>query len=124
MSLNDRIQRLFDIKTDRAELAKQDKALKSELELLEADIRQELFEMDVPKYTSNAGTVTPTQREFVEVTDMDAFLGYCEDNGEMHLLVKPKPAQAGTIEQIKLMGTENVPGVEIGFKNTLSARKA
>lgn len=119
--LNDKIAYLVSIKDRRAKRATEEKADKKEQDALEMEIRADILALDVPKYTSHDATVTPTERDFVQVEDMDAFIEYCEVNGEAHLL-NVKPAQAATIEQIKLYG-DDVLGVTIGHKNTLSVRK-
>jgi len=120
LELNAKIAELFEIKARRAERAKVEKTDKTLQDNIEAEIRQMVIDLDVPKYTSNLGTVTPTQREFVQVNDMQAFLAYVDREGSESLL-NIKPAQAATLEQIRIFG-DAVDGVEIGFKNTLSAR--
>lgn len=120
LELNSKIAELFEIKARRARRAKEEKLDKQLQDAMEADIRQMVIDLDVPKYTSNMGTVTPTQREFVQVHDMPAFLAYVDREGSEALL-NIKPAQAATLEQIRLYG-DDVDGVEIGTKNTLSAR--
>ena len=80
------IDALFEIREQRRELARQDKALSEEADTLERLLMERLDAEETTKAAGRAASVSVSEEVVPNIDDWEAFYGYVRDNDAFHLL--------------------------------------
>lgn len=114
------IDRMLELRDQRSELSKQDKALKEEFDELENLVLTKLREQDTTKSSSPHGTATISEITVPTIENWDAFESFIYDNKAFYLLEK-RPSGAAFRELFQQ--GEEVPGLKPFTKYSISLRK-
>ena len=84
MDLDDfktRLSKLAELKDRKAATAKADKEAEQEPKQFQADLWQDMAEAGIDSVKADGGRFTRQQTPYGVITDRDAFLAWCEENG-------------------------------------------
>lgn len=115
----DLMNRMFDIRDQRREIAAQDKALKEEADGLEETLLMRMREQGSTRVSNKRGTAIISEVIVPSVDDWDAVTEYIKENDAMFLLTK-KIASAAYRELIE--SGQEVPGVRPVTKVDINLR--
>lgn len=102
------IERMWEIRETRCELSQQDKALGGEYIALEAALLETMDATGIQAVRTNKALASISNTEITAVDDWDAFYKYIRENDAFYLLQK-RPAVSACKEINTLTGTP-VPG--------------
>lgn len=119
-SLNDTINELYEIREQRSELARKDKALKEQFDLLKARVMEQLDEQGLQLGRTDVATASITEEEFPSLVDWDVFTEHLKNEDAFHLINRAVGVRAW--RELHQSG-ETVPGVAAVTKRDLSLRK-
>jgi hypothetical protein len=120
MKLGEMIDRMYEIKLEKAELNKLVQALTDESDKIQAEVLARLQEEEMDSAKSKRASATVSKSIVPSVTDWDAFGNYIISTGDLFLLEK-RPSV--TAYRDLLQAGESIPGVEPFTKVTLALRK-
>jgi hypothetical protein len=120
MKLKDRIERLNLLKAELADLNKQAKELKEQVDQAEHEIIDAMQEAELDLIQVGDVRYSPNIQMLPSVTDWDNFLAWVGENEAYHLLYKRISTKA--VGELVDAGA-NVPGVDSFQKISLSSRK-
>lgn len=119
-SLGEMINEMIDIRDQRSEIAKQDKALKEQFDALEQFVLAKLREQDTIKGSSSKGTATISELTVPTIENWEAFESYIYENHAFYLLEK-RPSGAA-FRELYQQG-EEIPGLKPFTKYSISLRR-
>ena len=113
---------MHDIREQRREIAKEDKALKTQYDELEQELLTALYEQDVTQVKSDKATASIQKQQVGSVQDKEKFLAWCKKTNRMYMLTGAvsQPAYREYVEQAR--GHKPPPGIEEITKTTISLR--
>lgn len=114
------IDLMLEIRTQRSELSKQDKALKEQFDALELSVIQKLRDQDTLQGRSSSATATISETVIATIEDWNAFESYIKENDALYLLGK-SPSNAAYREL--LQQGEEIPGLKPFTKTSISLRR-
>lgn len=114
------IDRMLELRDQRSEISKQDKALKEEFDQLEDLVLAKLREQDAVKGSSTHGTATISEITVPTIENWDSFESYIYDNKAFYLLER-RPSGAA-FRELYQQG-EEIPGLKPFTKYSISLRK-
>jgi hypothetical protein len=116
---SDIMNRMFEIREQRRELAAKDKELKDEADALEETLLVKMREQGSTRVSNKRGTAIISETIVPSVDDWDAVTEYIKENDAMYLLTK-KIASAPFRELIE--SGQEVPGVRAVTKVDINLR--
>lgn len=119
-SLNDIINKAYEIREQRSELARRDKLLKEEFDVLKIQIMEALDEQGLQLGRADKATASITEEEYPSIVDWDQFTEHLTNEGAFHLINRAIGVRAW--REVHQAG-ESIPGVAATKKRDLSLRK-
>jgi len=121
ITIGSTIDRMFKIREQRAELAKQDKELKTEFDELEIQLIGMLDTQDAMMSRGRLASATITEDTYPTDIDWDQVIEYIRENDAFHLLQR-RLNTAPWRELLEIEGAP-VPGTTPYTRRTISLRK-
>jgi hypothetical protein len=119
-TLGDKINRLEELKLERAEIARTDKDLKAEYDDLEAQVLAQLKEYGITQSRGTLATATISEITVPTIESWDKFEQYVKDNDAFYML--EKRVSGASFRELIAQG-ETIPGLKPFVKTSLSLRK-
>lgn len=120
MNLGESIDRLYELKQEKAELNRQIKDLDDQYAEIEANVLAQLNELGVETGKSGTASATVSRSIVPNVDDWDAFYNYIVESNQPYLLERRPSVTA--FRDLTQAG-ESIPGVSSYTKISLSLRK-
>jgi hypothetical protein len=120
MNIGESIERMYEIKKEKADFNKVIKELDTELEEIERNLIKMIQDQGVCSLSSPHATVTLSSTSYGSIEDFEAFEKYVIDTNSLFLLQRRLSTTA--YADLKNAG-EAVPGIKEYTKLTLSLRK-
>lgn len=113
--------KLFDLKTQKAELNTKIQDLNGAIKDVEMFLLDEMHKLDLIKHSSKKGTVYLARQVVPKVLDWDLFYKYIQDTNYFHMLER-RASRKAFQEQYEL--GQHVPGVDAVVFEEVRTRKS
>lgn len=119
-TLGQLIDQLHELRDQKREVLKQEKAIQERYDLTERAIFQKLYESDTTASRGTKASVSITEQDIATLTDFDEFVEYVKGNEAWHLLQR-RVASRAAISEIESNEAE-IPGIQIIKQQKLGLR--
>lgn len=116
--LDDLIQEMYDLRTQKQALAEQTSVVNDRLEYLKRALVHQMNEQGVVSVKSPVARVVLTERQGVKTENWDSFCQYIKENDAFHLLTK-SPCKTACCE-FKTITGDLPPGISIYTYNDIT----
>lgn len=121
MNLGEKIDKLYELRGQKAEIQAQLKEVQADIDKLEWEIIENMQSVGIDKTATNKATVSVKAEMYPQVKDMNAFVEWCAKTGRAEMI--QKRVSSGVFKEYFEQTGEYPDGVDTYNRIKLSFRK-